>query len=326
MQGAPRRKPATSVDVARAAGVSQTTVSLVFSGRAGGRVSERTRALVERIAAELGYAPNTSARVLRGGRPKVLALAVPNVRNEYFSAVLVGGEQAAREQGVAVLLMDTSDEAAWVERMIDMERAGVFAGAIVYAQPPEVTARLAAEIEHVVFVECPDPHGKPSIDLDLAGGLRQVVEHLRALGHRRIGHARADLPRETFRLRAAHLAAELGAQPPHFASGFDVDVATGRAVEFLRANDVTAIFCDDDLLAGAVYRAAHRLERWIPGELSVIGFNDVALARYLMPELTSVAIPAETVGALAVRALLDNTGGALVPLTLTVRASTAAPR
>jgi LacI family transcriptional regulator/LacI family repressor for deo operon, udp, cdd, tsx, nupC, and nupG len=325
VEAVPRRRPATSVDVARAAGVSQTTVSLVFSGRAAGRVSDRTRELVERTAAELGYAPNTSARVLRGGRPQVLALAVPNVRNEYFSAVLVGGEVAAREQGMAMLLMDTSDEPDWVERMIDMDRAGMFAGAIVYAQPGEVTARLAAEVERLVFVECPEPQGRPAVDLDLAGGMRQVVEHLRALGHRRIGHARADLPRETFRLRAVHLADELGAEPAHFSSDFDVDEATARAVDFLRANEITAIFCDDDLLAGAVYRACAQLGRSIPGELSVIGFNDVALTRYLAPELTSVAIPAETVGRLAVRALLGD-DGALVPLTLRVRASTAAPR
>jgi LacI family repressor for deo operon, udp, cdd, tsx, nupC, and nupG len=94
---------------------------------------------------------------------------------------------------------------------------------------------------------------------------------------------------------------------------------------------VTAIFCDDDLLAGAVYRACQRLGRVIPDELSVVGFNDVALTRYLAPELTSVAIPAETVGADAVRALLGDTNGApvsstVVPLTLRIRSSTAAPR
>ncbi|EWM11649.1 LacI family DNA-binding transcriptional regulator [Kutzneria sp. 744] len=101
-----RRRSVTSVDVARAAGVSQTTVSLVFSGRAAGRVSERTRALVEQTAATLGYVPSGPARVLRGGRPQVLALAVPDVRNPYFARVLLGAEQAARESDMAVLLVD----------------------------------------------------------------------------------------------------------------------------------------------------------------------------------------------------------------------------
>lgn len=311
--------------MARAAGVSQTTVSLVFSGRAAGRVSDRTRELVEQTAARLGYAPNTSARVLRGGHPQVISLAVPDVRNEYFSAVLVGGEQAARERGMAVLLMDTSAEDDWVERMIDMAKSGLFAGAIVYAQPPEVTARLAADVDNIVFVECPDPHGKPAVELDVVGAMRQVVEHLHGLGHRRIGHARADIPRETFRLRARQLAAD-----QYYESGFEVDEATTRASEFLTSADVTAIFCDDDLLAGAVYRACARLGRRIPDDLSVVGFNDVALTRYLAPELTSVAIPGEIVGRRAVRALIGALNGvavrsSVVPLALKVRASTARP-
>lgn len=326
----------TSVDVARAAGVSQTTVSLVFSGRAAGRVSDATRERVERAAETLGYAPNNSARVLRGGRPRVIALAVPNVLNEYFSAVLVGGEQAAREAGLAVLLMDTSAEAGWVERMVGMNKAGLFAGAIVYGEPPETTARLADEVEHIVFVECPRTHGRPSLDLDIADGMRQVAEHLHALGHRRIGYAQASMERETFKLRARFLAGELARRgvetgsADRYTSGFDIDEATERAVDFLRTADVTAVFCDDDLLAAALYRACGRIGRAIPAELSIIGFNDVALTRYLAPEATSVSIPSDTVGDLAVRMLIEDIGGTpptsrTVPLTLRVRGSTAAP-
>lgn len=329
-----RPRTVTSVDVARAAGVSQTTVSLVFSGRAAGRVSDQTRERVERAAESLGYAPNSSARVLRGGRPQVIALAVPNVLNEYFSAVLVGGEQAAREAGLSVLLMDTSAEAGWVERMIGMSKAGLFAGAIVYGEPPETTARLAGEIEHIVFVECPQTHGRPSVDLDIADGMRQVAEHLHALGHRRIGYAQASMERETFKLRARFLAAELerrgiGIGPGYrYTSGFDIDEATGSAVQFLRGNaEVTAVFCDDDLLAAALYRACGRIGRAVPADLSIVGFNDVALTRYLAPEATSVSIPSDAVGDRAVRMLIEDVGGTpptsfTVPLTLRVRGST----
>lgn len=332
-----RARTATSVDVARAAGVSQTTVSLVFSGRAAGRVSDRTRERVERAAERLGYAPNDSARVLRGGRPRVIALAVPNVLNEYFSAVLVGGEQAAREAGLAVLLMDTSAEAGWVESMIGMNKAGLFAGAIVYGEPPETTARLTDEVEHLVFVECPQTHGRPSVDLDIADGMRQVAEHLHALGHRRVGYAHASMERETFRLRARYLAGELehrgiGIGPAHrYTSGFAIDEATERAVDFLRNTDVTAVFCDDDLLAAALYRACGRIGRTVPDDLSIVGFNDVALTRYLSPEATSVAIPSDAVGDRAVRMLIEDIGGTpptsfTVPLALRVRGSTAPPR
>jgi DNA-binding LacI/PurR family transcriptional regulator len=329
-----RPKTATSVDVARAAGVSQTTVSLVFSGRAAGRVSDGTRERVEQAAARLGYAPNNSARVLRGGRPQVIALAVPNVLNEYFSAVLVGGEQAAREAGLAVLLMDTSAEAGWIERMIGMNKAGLFAGAIVYGEPPESTAKLAGEVEHIVFVECPQTHGRPSVDLDIAGGMRQVAEHLHGLGHRRIGYAQASMERETFRLRARHLAEELarrGVAPgsmSRYTTGFGIDEATARAVDFLRTTEVTAVFCDDDLIAAGLYRACGRVGRKVPDDLSIVGFNDVALTRYLAPEATSVSIPSDAVGDRAVRMLIEDIGGTAptsytVPLTLRVRGSTA---
>ena len=331
------------MDVALAAGVSQTTVSLVFSGRSAGRVSAKTRALVEQTAARLGYSPSSPARVLRGGRPQVIALAVPNVLNEYFSSVLVGGEQAAREAGFAVLLLDTSAEAAWIDRLIGMGKAGLFAGAIVYAEPAAATARLAGALDHVVFVECPETYGRPAVDLDIAGGIRQVVEHLHGLGHRRIGYARASMERETFKIRAYHLTEELRrrgipAGPEwQYASAFDVEEATERAVGFLHATDVTAVFCDDDLLAAALYRACVRTGRSVPGDLSVVGFNDVTLTRYLAPELTSVAIPAEAVGDVAVRTLIEDIEdieaieGAkpaeptTVPLALRVRGSTTRP-
>jgi DNA-binding LacI/PurR family transcriptional regulator len=326
----PSRRSVTSVDVARAAGVSQTTVSLVFSGRAAGRVSDRTGALVESTAAALGYVPNAPARVLRGGRPQVLALAVPDVRNPYFARVLLGAEQAARSADMAVLLVDTGADEDWAARLAAMSKVGMFAGAVVYAEPAAVTARLAAALDHVVFVECPDPAGRSAVDIDIAAALRDVVTHLHDLGHRRIGHAQAAARRRTFQLRQRFLTSELhrhGLTPVRYRSPFDIDEATLLAARFLRRTDVTAIFCDDDILVAALYRACSRLHVAIPGDLSLIGFNDVDLARYLCPEATSVAIPAESLGRLAVEALLSDIAGGpatrvTAPLTLNVRGST----
>ena len=326
-----RRRSVTSVDVARAAGVSQTTVSLVFSGRAAGRVSDRTRAHVESTAAALGYLPSGPARVLRGGRPQVLALAVPDVRNPYFARVLIGAEQAARESDMAVLLVDTAADPEWASRLVDMSRVGMFAGAVVYAEPAPVTARLAADLDSVVFIECPDPAGRSSVDIDIAAAMRDVVAHLHALGHRRIGHAQADLQRSTFQLREQFLTAELArhglAPAPSYRSTFSIADATDAAARFLRRTPVTAVFCDDDILLAALYRACARLHVAIPGDLSLIGFNDVDLARYLAPEATSVAIPAEHLGRIAVQALLADIDGTppthvTAPLSLSIRRST----
>ncbi|MCI2423846.1 LacI family transcriptional regulator [Saccharopolyspora sp. K220] len=324
----------TSVDVARAAGVSQTAVSLVLSGRAAGRVSARTQEHIERTAAQLGYRPNTWARVLRGGLPQVIGLAVPDVRNGYFGSVFLGAERAARRSGMAVLLIDTAYDPDWISRLVEMNRTKLFAGAIVYAEASDVAGTLAEAIDHLVFVESPDSHDKPAIDIDLADGMRQVADHLSELGHSRIGHARADYPRDTFALRACHLAAALSERgcnldPEwHYSSRFDLDESTRRAYTFLESTDVTAIFCDDDLLAAGVYRACAQLGRTIPASLSVVGFNDTDLTRYLAPELTSVMIPASQLGESAALALIDHMNGAAVtpatlPLTLTIRASTA---
>ncbi len=331
------RRPVTSIDVARAAGVSQTTVSLVVSGKAAGRISEETQLLVRRTAAELGYVPNTSAQVLRGGSPGVVALAVPNVRHEYFGQVLLAAELTARERAMAVMLIDTSSDPHWVERLITMNRAQLLGGAIIYAEEAQTIERLSQAIDHLVFVECGVGPRLPAIDLDIAGGMRQVVEHLYNLGHRRIGHAQADIQRETFQLRASYLQASLSARGIRFdpswqyRSSFDYADATPAAIEFLRTTNITAVFCDDDLIAANLYRACRHLSIQVPDDLSIVGFNDVDITRYLRPELTSVAIPAPEVGQLAVSTLLALLQGVdrrawVLPLRLVVRQSTAEPR
>lgn len=334
-QGQPRA--VTSVDVAEAAGVSQSTVSLVISGKTSGRVSAKTQRLVEDTAARLGYQPNASARVLRGGRPHVIALAVPNVRHEYFGRVLLAAEHAARAEGMAVVLVGTDAGPEWVDRIVAMVKTRLLAGVIVYAEDAEVTTALAEATDNLVVVECPKTPLRPSLDIDIADGLRQVVEHLHGLGHRAIGHARADLDRETFRARESRLVVELAArgidlQPAwRYSSGFDLHESTAAAVDFLRTSEVTAVFCDDDLLAAGLYRACRLLGRDIPGDLSIVGFNDIDLASYLTPELTSVSIPAAELGAAAVRALVGRIHGEpggvqILPLTLVVRGSTAEPQ
>src|SRR2546428_11122485 len=102
--------PATSVDVARRAGVSQSAVSLVFGGKAAGRVGKRTQEAIRQAARELGYRPNCAARTLRSGRSRLVALAVPDVSNPFFATVLQGAEHAARRSGDSVVVAPVRDE------------------------------------------------------------------------------------------------------------------------------------------------------------------------------------------------------------------------
>src|SRR5207249_9844667 len=111
--------PPTSVDVARRAGVSQSAVSLVFGGKAAGRVGKRTQEAILQAARELGYRPNSAARTLRSGRSRLIALAIPDVSNPYFATVLQGADQTARAHGYSVLLAQVRDEQDWQHMILD---------------------------------------------------------------------------------------------------------------------------------------------------------------------------------------------------------------
>ena len=331
-------RPLTSFAVARAAGVSQSTVSLVMSGKAAGRVSAATQALVETTVRRLGYQPNVSARTLRTGMARTLALAVPNVQQPFFGQLLVAAEHAAREHDYAVILIDTTTDVVWTDRLLGMLRSGLVAGCIVYAGDDKCDQRLLPARERILFVEAEDTRNS-SVDLDVGGGMHAVVQHLIGLGHRRIGYFAAGYPKGTYRRRYASFRDELKQHDlPHCpgwrtSATFELEEATLAARTLLAQADISALFCDDDLLAGAAYRTARNLGIVIPAQLSVVGFNDLEMARLLSPELTTVAIPVDAVGRTAVERLLaqlqrptEMTAAPFVAaLELRVRASTAPP-
>jgi DNA-binding LacI/PurR family transcriptional regulator len=333
-----RGSPVTSAVVAKAAHVSQSTVSLVLSGKAAGRVSVSTQARVEKTARRLGYQPNVSAQVLRTGAVRMLALAVPNVQQPYFGQVLVAAELMAREHDYTVILIDTTTDHSWAERLVGMIRSRSVAGCIVYSSDDQSDPILSSVKDSVLFIEAEDPR-KSGLDLDVEGGMHAVVDHLAGLGHKRIGYFAAEYPKATFRRRFESFLRELKQLGlPFLASWrtsaiFELEMATLRARSLFEDVDITALFCDDDLLAGAAYRAARGLGIAIPVQLSIVGFNDIEAARMLTPELTTVAIPAELVGRSAVELLLQQLQDAtkakrnpfIADLELRVRGSTAPP-
>ncbi|MCB1470289.1 MAG: LacI family DNA-binding transcriptional regulator [Rhizobiaceae bacterium] len=326
----------TSFEVADAAGVSQSTVSLVMSGKAEGRVSNATQLHVQETARRLGYAPNASAQILRTGVLKVIALAVPNVQQPFFGHVLLAAELAARERDYSVLLVDTSDDAGWVDRLVGMIRSRLVAGCIVYASDDTVERKLRPIRDKILLVESENPD-QSGIDLDIPGAMRAVVDHLTGLDHTRIGYLAADYPKATFRRRYEAFRTEMSARRLPIASSwqtkatFELEAATRAATSLLERREITALFCDDDLLAAAAYRAARAIGIRIPEDLSVVGFNDIELARIIHPELTTVAIPADDVASASVELLLGQLDGGrnrkrkptIISLPLHVRASTA---
>jgi LacI family repressor for deo operon, udp, cdd, tsx, nupC, and nupG len=328
----------TSVDVARRAGVSQSAVSLVFGGKAVGRVGQQTQAAILQAARDLGYRPNSAARTLRSGRSHLIALAVPDITNPYFAGVLQGAERAAHERGYAVLLASVRDEQDWQPVILDALASRSVEGFLLCTMQPATASDQAALRGRAVLVDAAGD-GFPSLQLAVAAGMHAALDHLRQLGHTRIAHLAADVAAETFHQRhRAYLAALRAAGGPVVAayqasSPFSIDAAHLAARRLLEAPDPpTAIVCDSDVLAVGVYKAAKDLGRAIPRDLSVASFDDSIFARILDPELTTVAIPAATVGQRAVALLLEILAGGAVPapattsLELTIRASTAAPR
>jgi DNA-binding LacI/PurR family transcriptional regulator len=323
----------TSVDVARRAGVSQSTVSLVFSGKGAGRVSEATQERVRRCARELGYRPNVAAQALRLGTSRAVALLVPDVTNPFFSRVLRGAQRAAQAAGYTVALVDTANDRRWEAQSFEALRAGPVDGYLLF----EVSAPDAmGPDQHAVLMETEAP-GRPSVRFDAEGGAAAAFEHLLELGHRRIGHLAAAFDAPTFHLREAArrrvLAAaglELDSQP-RVLTAIDIDAARDAAGPLLDEKP-TAVFCDDDLIAAGLYLAVRERGLRIPADLSVVGFDNMDFARVLEPPLTTVALDAEQLGASAFELLEARMAGrrakrrrVVLPAELLVRGSTGPP-
>lgn len=325
----------TSFDVARRAGVSQSAVSLVFGGKAAGRVGKRTQEAILRAAHELGYAPNSAARTLRSGRSRLVALAIPDVSNPYFATVLQGAEQAARRYGYSVLLAQVRDEQDRQHMIRDALTSRSVDGFLLCEIDPPTADEQKTLLGKAVAVNISCPM-LPSLYLDITAGMHAAMSHLLHLGHRKIAHLAAAVEAETFHLRHRAYLEILQAAGCPVTSAYQVRapfrIAEARQVarQVLEAVDPpTAFICDSDVLAVGVYKAAKDLQLAIPQDVSVASFDDSIVARILDPELTTVAIPAAAVGEQALLLLLqmleeDHTPSQItsVPLELVIRAST----
>jgi DNA-binding LacI/PurR family transcriptional regulator len=323
----------TSVDVARHAGVSQSTVSLVLSGKGRGRISEATQERVRRSARELGYRPNVAAQALRLGASRAVALLVPDITNPFFSRVLRGAQRAAQAAGYTVALVDTANDRRWEAQSFEALRAGPVDGYLLFeVSRPEA---LGPD-EHVVLVEREAPRC-PSVRVDAEGGAAAAFRHVVELGHRRIGHLAASFDAPTFHLREVarrRVLDEAGLDPaaqPRATTAITIDDARDAALPLL-AERPTAVCCDDDIIAAGLYLAARESGVRIPRDLSVVGFDDMDFARVLDPPLTTVALDGEQLGASAFELLEARMAGrrsrkrVVLPAELLVRGSTAPRR
>ncbi len=330
----------TTHDVARRAGVSQATVSLVLGGNPRARVSAQTRERVVRAAGELGYRPNIVARALVQRKSYALGVVVPDLSNPFFMDVVTGVQRVAAEAGYAVLPGDVRETSPG--RHLDALRARQVDGLILdgfgaLALPEADLAGLK-----VVLVDEPSERF-PGVASDAPQAGRLAAEHLLALGHARLAFIGPASDVYGFRMRErgffqALRAVGLGLSserlrrvPPTVAGGW----TAMRALLSLPAGErPTAVFCPTDLLAAGALKACLTAGVRVPGEMSIVGCDDIELARVLTPELTTVRIPARELGARAARLLikqLDDDGwvprpAKPLPVRLVVRGTTGPAR
>jgi DNA-binding LacI/PurR family transcriptional regulator len=323
--------PVTIHDVARRAQVSPSTVSRALS--AAHLVRGTTRERVLAAARELGYQPNPAARSLITGRTGNIGIIVPDLTNPFYTAVLRGVQARARQSEYAVFFADGEEDPVAEEGLVRAMARQVDGVVMCAPFSSDVQLRALAGLTSLVLVNR-RLREVPAVVMDSASGMRQVVDHLAALGHRRVaylngpngGWSNRERRRglRTATARAGMEAVEFGPFEPKFDGGI-------QGADLALAGNVTAIIAYNDLMAlGALARLADR-EVPVPQRMSVVGFDNVLYAAVCAPTLTTVAMPTEAAGRAAVDLLLgavggteDSTGHRELATNLVVRASTGA--
>lgn len=326
---------ATITDVAREAGVSRATVSRVINGRV--TVDPTLAERVRQVAQRLDYHPSSVARSLSLGRTQTVAVLIPELDNPMFQRVLQGFTDACAAQGYRVLVANTGDDpelelATAVEArhrcdavLLVAPRAGddALCEVLPQLQPAVVLGRQpSSEID------------VPSLAIDYAAGIMDAVDHLVGLGHRRLLYVAGPEVSSSNRHRLEGLA-QAGAQHPDLT----IDTMPGgshledghRIAQQVADSGATGVVVYNDLMAFGLLAGLAEVGVRVPEDLSVVGFDDIALAQYAHPALTTLAVAHGELGARAwarLSSLLSHDGGPHEPPyrpRLVVRHSTAPP-
>lgn len=326
-------------DIALRAGVSIATVSHAF--RNPSRVSEATRAKVLAAAAETGYTPNRLAASLRTARSGNIVAIIPDIGNSFDSDILKAIEMVAHSRGYSVLLGNTQGLHAREVEFAAMTRSHQADGIVLMSyRVPFDAAEMASQLPPMVGAcEYSGHDGFPAVTVDDVAGAYDATRHLLELGHREIAVITGDMATTSSRERVQGYTAalrEAGVPPDErlIVHG-DYSSKSGAASTsklFERGRRPTAIFCfSDEMALGCVY-ALRQKGLGVPGDVSVVGYDDIVSARYYSPPLTTIAQPRREIGRQCATMLLDSIAGAevqnrrhIVPHRLVVRESTAPP-
>jgi LacI family repressor for deo operon, udp, cdd, tsx, nupC, and nupG len=325
-------------EVAKKAGVSEATVSRVLNGRNG--VSESTRASVLTALDVLGYERPTK---LRGERGRLVGLVLPELQNPIFPALAEVVTASLAQRGFTPALCARTiggvPERDYIEMLLDHQVSGVvFAGgsyALAEAEHGHYRALTDRRMPVVMVNAGVGDLGFPHISTDDAVAVEQAYAHLRSLGHERIGMVMGPedhMPSRRKLSALVRIAGPSGADWFVERTNFSMEsarLAAGKLIE----RGVTGMICASDVLALGSIRAARRLGLDVPGDISVVGYDDSALMTCTDPPLTTVRQPIEMMGQAAVDLLVNQIEGSgvapdelLFEPELVVRGSTAPAR
>lgn len=339
--GPPRR--VSIADVAARAGVSKGSASFALNGRPG--VSEATRARVLAVAAELGWTPNAAARALADGRSGAVGLVLrrpPRFRGvqPVLQAFLEGVQDELVDHSMAMLMEVVVDHRAELDVYTEWARSGRVDGMVVLDQRTDDDRLPLLRKLDMPAVVLGDPRyasGVPAVWVDESVGARELVAHLAGLGHRRLARV-ATFPRlalshcRTLAFEAA--CAEAGLPAPVVVHPGTEPQTLAAAMRELLARDEapTALVCEHDLIAMAALGAAHGAGLAVPRDLSIVTWEQSAIAELSQPPLTTLVADPHGQAGVAARLLIGMLNGTAAdsqqvePARLVVRSSTAAAR
>lgn len=301
----------TIAQIAQIAGVSVPTVSKVLNGRADVAVSTRER--VEQVIEEHGFVRNRAARALRKGKTGLVDLILPRLDDEYYLPILEGVAQVLREAGVRLVLTSTNyrseEEVQWIDTVTDHSTDGI----LVVLPSEEAIEHL--EHSGLPYVLIHNQGGLlftvPSVRITSWEGGFVATSHLINLGHRRIAYigktaSARDAIERIAGYRAALSEANVPIDPQLQCDGnfTEADGYTATKTLLKLAEPPTAIFTGNDRQAAGVYKALHELGMSVPGDMSIIGFDNLSYTELMNPPLTTVHAPRLELGRTATTMLL----------------------
>lgn len=301
-------------EIAKRARVSPATVSRTINGVS--TVAPQLAKRVWKVVDELGYYPNTQARALVSGRSRIFGLIVSEITNPFFPEIVHAFEEIAVQHNYEILLTSTVHDPkrmqAAVRRMIERRVEGV--AVVTFGMEENLLEDLQCRNVPLVFVDVgPALPRVSNIRIDYVLGIRQAVQHLAALRHECIAFVSGPLQlksavarRDAF-LQSVH---EIGIKPiPGLVVEGDHTIE-GGILAFSKLLEAparpTAVVCSNDMTAIGVMRKAYEMGMQVPRDLSLIGFDDIRLAQYVLPPLTTVRMSQTELARLAFRALMDE--------------------